>query len=556
MRLCQAADKYNSGRGALGLLRGPPIGEGSGLHPGEARNLRFIPTSEAVRAADARVSVDPGFRSGVSRLRIAAMLDGEDDSTLRLGTDESDMNANPGSGYTGPYKTKFAATDCDDPLAPDSKVLGQEFEGLCQPFLSHFSSIGAAHSLGQAESAKLAAGCAAACSLVNKFRIPMLTEVAAAHVKLQKAIASAQAKGGAPVPREGGGEHGAGEGESDSGSELGEECGSGPDIGVEGGSDGGDAVPVVGLDELQRVSESLIQCRNVVHQLEDGLRVTQEFVRADRERQAIGSSSFAQCVLLVGDALRAVFNHRRQPAAKTSEWRLRNMVTGRSKSVGRCKVSGANAAAVAAASLNMVLAEVRLHPNAHRVKLLSSDGAFDGMLWRRGQSPSTLYECRRQAEDEIYSVVREAKKRGEGEAGAIKLLKAIVADDLAPAKAGAYGAYGGGLAPLPSDISKVLVQEWARAGKPAHASRRGGGPKASGPSAKKPLGDVVVSFVGRSKDKLVREEWRKNNAKVFSSLSVCSLPISISALSLSLCPLSISLSFSLLLPPHYLNLEP
>jgi hypothetical protein len=65
-----------------------------------------------------------------------------------------------------------------------------------------------------------------------------------------------------------------------------------------------------------------------------------------------------------------------------------------------------------------------------------------------------------------------------------------------------------------------------------------------------------VSFVGRSKDKLVREEWRKNNAKVFSSLSVCSLPISISALSLSLCPLSISLSFSLLLPPHYLNLEP
>jgi len=162
MRLCQAADKYNSGRGALSLLRGPPIGKGSGLHPGDARNLRFIPTSEAGRAADARGSVDPGFRSGVSRLRITAMLDSEDDSPLRLGTDESDMNANPGSGYTGPHKTKFAATDCDDPLAPDSKALGREFEGLCQPFLSHFSTIGAAHSLGPAESAKLAAGCAAA----------------------------------------------------------------------------------------------------------------------------------------------------------------------------------------------------------------------------------------------------------------------------------------------------------------------------------------------------------------------------------------------------------
>ena len=110
------------------------------------------------------------------------------------------------------------------------------------------------------------------------------------------------------------------------------------------------------------------------------------------------------------------------------------MVTGRSKFVGRAKVNGANAAAVAAALLEMVLGEVHLHPNAHRVKFLSSDGAFDGMPWRRGQTPSTLYNCRRRAEDGISSVVREAKKRGDVEAGAIELLQAIVTRELAPSR--------------------------------------------------------------------------------------------------------------------------
>ena len=66
------------------------------------------------------------------------------------------------------------------------------------------------------------------------------------------------------------------------------------------------------------------------------------------------------------------------------------MVTGRSRSVGRWKVNGKNIAAVAAACLALVLDAICQHPNAHRVKHLSSDGAFDGMLWRRGQMPSTL----------------------------------------------------------------------------------------------------------------------------------------------------------------------
>jgi hypothetical protein len=45
-----------------------------------------------------------------------------------------------------------------------------------------------------------------------------------------------------------------------------------------------------------------------------------------------------------------------------------------------------------------------------------------------------------------------------------------------------------GLEPLPSHCSKVLVQAWALACDPTHASRRGGGPKASGASVNKPLG--------------------------------------------------------------------
>ena len=72
---------------------------------------------------------------------------------LRLGTDELDMNANSGSRYAEPYKTKFAATKCDDSLAPDHVALGREYEGFCEPFLLHFGTIGAAHSLGPDASA-------------------------------------------------------------------------------------------------------------------------------------------------------------------------------------------------------------------------------------------------------------------------------------------------------------------------------------------------------------------------------------------------------------------
>lgn len=231
---------------------------------------------------------------------------------------------------------------------------------------------------------------------------------------------------------------------------------------------------------------------------------------------------FARVVVLVTSALHAVFDHRRRPASKIAEFRLRSGHTGNDVSVGRWFVDHYDGPKTIAVCFAQVEAELvcqleALGDAAGRtaVYFWSADGEHDDLIWNNGSAPSSLKACWSLAEKQVSDKIRavRAAEGGSGvEARVVAHLQASVEADLRPPTAGRLHELvaGGllnyiakreahdvllGLVRLPKTRT-VLEQSFAITGAPPRAERRGGGTA----TTKKPFCGVVVLLSGSAGD--------------------------------------------------------
>ena len=240
---------------------------------------------------------------------------------------------------------------------------------------------------------------------------------------------------------------------------------------------------------------------------------------------------FVRSVMMVTSALHAVFDHRRRPASKIAEFRLRSGETGQDVSIGRWKVDHYDGTRNIAACYADVEAELikmldALGEGAGRMKVYfwSADGEHDEMIWDHGPVPSSLAACRRRAEKEVSAVVRDVRA-GAGRAGVeariVARLQASVEEDLQPPRVERlHKLTGGGASFAPGSAGEddrlrslianrtgrdvltnivrlpraftVLEQSFASTGVAPRAERRGGGASTN----KKPFCGVVVLLIG------------------------------------------------------------
>jgi hypothetical protein len=127
--------------------------------------------------------------------------------------------------------------------------------------------------------------------------------------------------------------------------------------------------------------------------------------------------------MMVTSALHAVFDHRRRPASKILELRLRSGETGQDVSCGSYKkdhFDGPRSVAACYAEVEAGIIEEldALGEGAGRMNVYfwSADGENDEQIWDNGPAPSSLAACRRRAEKEVSAFVRDVRV-GAGGAG-------------------------------------------------------------------------------------------------------------------------------------------